>query len=33
VITIVAASTITNYTGSVTQPPVEEWLKPHAWNG
>jgi alkylhydroperoxidase family enzyme len=33
VITIVAASTITNYTGSVTQPPVEKWLEPHAWNG
>jgi alkylhydroperoxidase family enzyme len=33
VITIVAASTITNYTGSVTQPPLEDWLKVHAWNG
>lgn len=32
VITIVAASTITNYTGSVTQPPLEDWLQVHAWN-
>lgn len=32
-ITIVAASTITNYTGSVTQPPLEDWLQVHAWNG
>jgi alkylhydroperoxidase family enzyme len=31
VITIVAASTITNYTGSVTRPPLEDWLKIHAW--
>jgi alkylhydroperoxidase family enzyme len=33
VITIVAASTITNYTGSVTQPPLEGWLQVHAWKG
>ena len=33
VITIVAASTITNYTGSVTKPPLEDWLQIHAWNG
>jgi alkylhydroperoxidase family enzyme len=33
VITIVAASTITNYTGSVTKPPLEDWLRVHAWNG
>jgi alkylhydroperoxidase family enzyme len=32
-ITIVAASTITNYTGSVTKPPLEDWLQVHAWNG
>ncbi|WP_426436933.1 carboxymuconolactone decarboxylase family protein [Bradyrhizobium genosp. P] len=32
-ITIVAASTITNYTGSVTNPPLEEMLQAHAWNG
>ncbi|HEY2531749.1 MAG TPA: carboxymuconolactone decarboxylase family protein [Xanthobacteraceae bacterium] len=33
VITIVAASTITNYTGSVTKPPLEDWLQVHAWSG
>lgn len=33
VITTVAASTITNYTGSVTNPPLEAALQPHAWNG
>jgi alkylhydroperoxidase family enzyme len=33
VITIVAASTITNYTGSVANPPLEERLEPYAWNG
>jgi AhpD family alkylhydroperoxidase len=32
-ITIVAASTITNYTGSVTNPPLEVALQDHAWNG
>jgi alkylhydroperoxidase family enzyme len=32
-ITIVAASTITNYTGSVTNPPVEDWLQQYAWAG
>jgi alkylhydroperoxidase family enzyme len=31
VITIVAASTITNYTGSITNPPLEDWLQVHAW--
>jgi hypothetical protein len=33
VITIVAASTITNYTGSVTNPPLEAPLQEHAWTG
>ncbi|MGB6307641.1 MAG: hypothetical protein WBF89_07585 [Steroidobacteraceae bacterium] len=33
VVTIVAASTITNYTGNVTNPPVEDWLQVHAWKG
>ena len=32
-INIVAASTITNYVGSVTNPPLEEMLQAHAWNG
>ena len=31
VITIVAASTITNYTGNVASPPLEPMLKPHEW--
>jgi alkylhydroperoxidase family enzyme len=33
VITIVAASTITNYTGNVTNPPLEAHLQQFAWNG
>lgn len=33
VITIVAASTITNYAGSVTNPPLEEHLQQYAWRG
>jgi alkylhydroperoxidase family enzyme len=32
-INIVAASTITNYTGSVTNPPLEPMLQEFAWNG
>ena len=32
-ITIVAASTITNYTGSVTNAPLEAQLQQFAWNG
>lgn len=32
-ITIVAASTITNYTGSIAKPPLEDWLQVHAWSG
>ena len=31
VIGVVAASTITNYTASLTQPPLEAFLQPHAW--
>ena len=31
VIAIVAASTITNYTGSITKPPLEEMFQAHAW--
>lgn len=30
-IAAVAASTITNYTGSVTRPPLEETFLPHGW--
>jgi AhpD family alkylhydroperoxidase len=32
VIGIVAASTITNYTGSVTKPPLEAPFQTHAWS-
>jgi alkylhydroperoxidase family enzyme len=31
VIAIVAASTITNYTGSITEPPLEAAFEAHAW--
>lgn len=31
VINIVAASTITNYTGNITNPPLEEMLQAHTW--
>jgi AhpD family alkylhydroperoxidase len=33
VIAIVAASTITNYTGSVTKTPLEPMFQAHAWAG
>jgi AhpD family alkylhydroperoxidase len=33
VIGIVAASTITNYTGSITKPPLETPFQAHAWTG
>ena len=32
VITIVAASTITNYTGNVTHPPLEEAFQAYRWH-
>jgi AhpD family alkylhydroperoxidase len=32
VIAVVAASTITNYTGNVTNPPLEAPFQPHAWS-
>ena len=32
VIAIVAASTITNYTGSITKPPLEAPFRAHAWD-
>jgi alkylhydroperoxidase family enzyme len=31
VIAIVAASTITNYTGNITNPPLEAALRAHEW--
>lgn len=33
VITAVAASTITNYTASITRPPLEAAFQGHAWRG
>ena len=33
VIAAVAASTITNYTGSITKPPLEARFQVHAWQG
>ena len=33
VVAIVAASTITNYTGSITKPPLEAMFQAHAWTG
>ncbi len=30
-LTVSAASTITNYTGSITQPPLESMFEEHAW--
>src|SRR6516165_6042025 len=32
-IAIVAASTITNYTGSITKPSLETMFQAHAWAG
>ena len=33
VLAAVAASTITNYTGSITKPPLETPFQEHAWHG
>jgi len=33
VIAVVAASTITNYAGKITTPPLEAVLQEHAWRG
>jgi alkylhydroperoxidase family enzyme len=33
VIAIVAASTITNYTATIANPPLDEPFKPYAWQG
>lgn len=33
VILVVAASTMTNYTGSTANPQLEEMFQPYAWNG
>jgi hypothetical protein len=31
VIAIVAASTITNYAGTIANPPLDEAFQPYAW--
>jgi len=31
IVAVTAASTITNYIGTITQPPLEDFLQPHAW--
>ena len=31
ILAVIAASTITNYAGTITQPPLEDFLQPHAW--
>jgi alkylhydroperoxidase family enzyme len=33
VVAIVAASTITNYAGTITNPPLEDSFRHHAWQG
>jgi len=33
VIAIVAASTITNYAGTIANPPLEDPFRQHAWQG
>jgi alkylhydroperoxidase family enzyme len=33
VVAIVAASTITNYAGTITNPPLEDPFRQHAWQG
>jgi alkylhydroperoxidase family enzyme len=33
VIATVAASTITNYAGKITNPPLEAFLQEHTWRG
>jgi AhpD family alkylhydroperoxidase len=31
ILAVIAASTITNYAGTITQPPLEDFLQPHIW--
>jgi hypothetical protein len=33
VVAVIAASTITNYAGKITNPPLEAVLLEHAWRG
>jgi AhpD family alkylhydroperoxidase len=32
-VTVIAASTITNYAGNITRPPLEAYFQEHAWQG
>ena len=31
ILAVIAASTITNYAGTIAQPPLEDFLQPHVW--
>jgi alkylhydroperoxidase family enzyme len=31
ILAVVAASTITNYAGTITEPPLEDMMRQHAW--
>ncbi|OZI33997.1 carboxymuconolactone decarboxylase [Bordetella genomosp. 10] len=31
ILAVTAASTITNYAGTIVRPPLEDFLQPHAW--
>ena len=31
ILAVIAASTITNYAGTIAQPPMEDFLQPHVW--
>jgi hypothetical protein len=33
VVAVIAASTITNYSGKITNPPLEAFLQEHTWRG
>jgi alkylhydroperoxidase family enzyme len=33
ILAVIAASTITNYAGTMTEPPLEHFLQRHAWRG
>ena len=33
VVAVVAASTVTNYGGKITNPPLEAFLQEHVWRG
>ena len=31
ILAVTAASTITNYAGTIIQPPLEDFLQPYVW--